>query len=163
MLKNIKHSRGCYQNDREGFVVAYEDPGSGGFDQRILMHTDRYWDVLGGVRDQDAIDLDLDREIFIDGIRYRILSIAQDPAGPAYNAAPNTFMQWIVTLDRKFESGPYIDLSASTPVLKPWNYAIGAQFVGAPFFFDLPTNLVWIGDHANVCLPYYPVTCSKPE
>lgn len=163
IVEEIKHSRGCYQNDREGFVVAYEDPGSGGFDQRILMHTDRYWDVLGGVRDQDAIDLDLDREIFIDGISYRILSIAQDPAGPAYNAAPNTFMQWIVTLDRKFESGPYIDPNASTPVLKPWNYAIGAQFVGAPFFFDLPTNLVWIGDHANACLPCYPVICPQPE
>lgn len=161
-IEEIKHSHGCFQQDREGHAEAYPDPVTGAFDSHVLVYTDRYWDPLlgaGGGIDGNAIALDLDHEIYIDGIAYRIVSIVPDPAGPPFSTAPGSAMQWIVGLDRRFESAPFIDPAAAPPLLKPYNYAVGARFVGAPFHFDLPTDLIWIGDQDNPCLPCYPIEC----
>ncbi|HEX8625480.1 MAG TPA: hypothetical protein VF782_10415 [Allosphingosinicella sp.] len=163
VVQEIKHSYDCFQQDREGHAEAYPDPVTGAFGSRIRVHTDRYWDPLAlpsGAVDVDAINLDLNHEIFIDGIAYRILSIAPDPAGPAWSPLPGTAMRWIVGLDRGFESDPFFDPEVRRPQLKPYNYAVGALFVGAPFHFDLPTDLIWIGDQGNPCLPCYPIECA---
>lgn len=163
VIEEIKHSHDCYQQDREGYAEAYPDPVTGAFDSRIRVYTDRYWDpavLPSGALDTNAMALDLNHEIFIDGIAYRIVSIAPDPLGPAYNPAPGTLMAWIIGLERKFESAPFIDPAATPPLLKPYNYAVGALFVGAPFHFDLPTDLIWIGDQGNACLPCYPIDCA---
>jgi hypothetical protein len=155
----IKHSHGCYQQDREGYAEAYPDPVDGSFDSRVRIFTDRYWSVLASGPDQDEINLDLDHQIFIDGVEYRIISISEDPASPAYSAATTSTMSWIVGLERKIEFAPFVDASATTPALKPYNYAVGAKYVGAPFHFELPTDLIWIGDQGNACLPCYPIDC----
>jgi hypothetical protein len=162
VIEEIKHSYGCHQQDREGYAEAYPDPVTGAFDSRIRVYADRYWDpavLPSGALDTNAMALDLNHEIFIDGIAYRIVSIAPDPTSPAYSATPGTLMTWIVGLERKFESAPFIDPAATPPLLKPYNYAVGALFVGAPFHFDLPTDLIWIGDQGNACLPCYPIDC----
>lgn len=164
VIDEIKQSRDCYQQDREGHAEAYDELGNGQFDSRVRIYTDRYWDILSGDSDQDAINLDLDRQIFIDGVEYRIVSLIEDPASPNYSAVPaDPPMQWIVGLDRALEFQPYIEPAAAKPVLKPYNYAVGAQYVGAPFHFDLPTDLIWIGDTGNPCLPCYPIECARDE
>ena len=161
VIDEIKHNYDCYQQDREGYAEAYRNPGSVTFDSRMKVFTDRYWDPVPtpGTIDQDAINLDLDRQIFIDGIEYRIVSIAADPNSAPYSTIPGSMRSWIFGLERKFESQPFIDPAATTPLLKPYNFAIGAKYVGAPFHFELPTDLIWIGDQSNACLPCYPIEC----
>jgi hypothetical protein len=56
-------------------------------------------------------------------------------------------MEWIITPEQVFEG-------KTDGVYK---HAIGAKYVGSPFFFVLPTNLVWIGDYDNKCLTCYPL------
>lgn len=163
VIDEIKHSHDCYQQDREGHAEAYDELVNGQFDSRVRIYTDRYWKIGHGV-DQDAINLDFDHQIFIDGIEYRIVSLIEEPSSPAYSAASGALpMQWIVGLDRALEFAPYIDPAAAKPALKPYNYAIGAKYVGAPFHFDLPTDLIWIGDVNNPCLPCYPIECVRDE
>jgi hypothetical protein len=62
-------------------------------------------------------------------------------------------MEWIITLERVFEG----------KIDGVYKHAIGAKYVGSPFYFELPTNLVWIGDYDNKCLPCYPLKPCKPE
>ncbi len=163
VIEEIKHARDCDQQDREGHAEAYRDPSTGSFDSRIRVYTDRYWNVDDNVVDYGAIGLDIDHEIFIDGSAYRIVGIEPDPASSAYDPAAETMMWWIVGLERKFGSKRYIDPDAASPLLKPYNYAVGAKYIGAPFHFDLPTDLIWIGDHDNLCLPCYPMECGPLE
>ncbi len=159
VIDEIKHSHDCYQQDREGYLEAYPNPGDGTFDSHVRVFTDRYWDVLGNAVDQDAINLDIDHQIYIDGIEYRIISIVPDAGSALYNPSPASTMSWIFGLERKVEFLPHVDATATMPILKPYNYAIGAKYVGAPFHFDLPTDLIWIGDQGNACLPFYPIDC----
>lgn len=158
IIDEIKHAHGCYQQDREGHVEAYPDPVTGQFDSRIKVFTDRYWDVGTGI-DQDEINLELDHQIYIDGIEYRIASLIPDPLSLPYNSSNPNQMSWIMGLDRKIEFAPHIDPDATPPLLKPYSWAVGAKYVGAPFHFDLPTDLIWIGDQGNACLPCYPIDC----
>jgi hypothetical protein len=146
VVEEIKHSYKCYQNDREGniFPIADEaDPLKGTMEVR-LKDTDLYWNVFTSSVDNHAIDLDKEREIFIDGIGYKIVNISPGHS-PPYD--PAGVSDWIILLDRVFES-------KTEGVYK---HAVGAKYVGAPFFFELPTNLVWIGDYDNKCLPCYPL------
>lgn len=159
VIEEIKHAHDCYQQDREGYVEAYLDLGGSGFDSHVRVFTDRYWDVGFGTIDQDAINLELDHQIYIDGIEYRIISLVPDPNSAPYSPMTSSTMSWVIGLDRKIEFEPYVDPAATTPLLKPYNYAIGAKYIGAPFHFDLPTDLIWIGDQGNACLPCYPITC----
>jgi hypothetical protein len=160
VVDEIKHARGCYQQDREGYIEAYPDLVTGLFDSQIKVFTDRYWDIgSGGGIDQDEINLELDHQIYIDGNEYRITSLVANPNSLAFNALIPNQMSWLMGLDRKIEFAPWIDPAATTPLLKPYNWAVGAKYVGAPFHFDLPTDLIWIGDQANACLPCYPIDC----
>jgi hypothetical protein len=149
VIEEIKHSYKCYQNDREGNVVAIADASDPlkTTSEVLLKGTDLYWDVILNVVDQDATDLDIEREIFIDGIGYKIIDIRLSPQSPPFDPTDPSSMEWIITLERVFEG-------TTAGVYK---HAIGAKYVGSPFFFELPTNLVWIGDYDNKCLPYYPL------
>lgn len=166
VIEEIKHSHGCYQQDREGYVEAYENPpGSGQFDSHIKVFTDRYWKIgPPSGYDQTAMNLEIDHQIYIDGVEYRIVSIAPDPLSPPYNPSKPNEMTWIMGLDRRIEFEPHVDPAAAKLEFKRYNWAVGAKYVGAPFHFDLPTDLIWIGDQDNACLPCYPIdcVCEKP-
>jgi hypothetical protein len=168
VLTEVKHQRDCYQNDREGIVTAIVDNIAGlPTSQILLSQTDRYWDSAISAYDYDAIDYDENREIFIDGIAYRIQQIASDPNSLAFDPlALGPTMQWIITLDRTFEGVGNNNSNPNGPVtLKEYAHAIGAEYVGAPFRWQEPTNLVWLGDgkdargNPSKCLPNYPVVC----
>ena len=149
VIEEIKHSYKCYQNDREGDVVPFADEAdpTKGTREVYLKGTDLYWNQFTGAVDSHALDLDKDREIFIEGIGYRIINIRLADGSPPYDPTSGSDMVWIVLLERAFEG-------KTDGVYK---HAIGAKYIGAPFFFELPTNLVWIGDHDNKNLPTYPV------
>jgi len=181
VVAEIKAQRDCYQNDREGMLyaminMAASTPNTPVLINRVILKgSDRYWDPLGNTLNQTAIDSDTNREIFIDGLRYRIVAINSkiDPALPAYyDAAAPTYdatassqtMWWDITLSRPLEAEVTVD-STTGEILPNFAYAIGAEYVGAPFRWQEPTNLVWLGDQfksdgtQSFCLPEYPVKC----
>ena len=144
LVTEIRHQRDCYQSDREGqidFTVTVSTPNVVG-----IHGSDRYWDVSNGIPDQTAISDDTDREIFIDCVAYRIVGIALSAISPTYTATTPNSMWWDATLDRPFKGD----------MTKMFRYSIGAKFIGAPFLFELPTELVWTGAHDD-CLPCYPL------
>ena len=143
MVQEIKHQQDCYLNDREGLVDT--NPPS---DIITIKGSDRYWDPVLAAVDPNAIAMDLDREIAIDTVVYRIVAIDLDPNSPPFDVLhPNT-MWWDVTLDRPYEGAQAIGLP----------YAVGAKFVGAPWIVTLPTDLIWLKND-TYCLPCYPLTC----
>lgn len=153
----LKHSYDCYQNDRDGVITAITrtDPTTNevlATDQVLLEGSNFYLDTLGNVSYQ-VIDLDRNHEIFINGVVYRLLDITQDPA----SSTPN--INWILTLDRVFESPMLVDASDPSSSLIKYKHAIGAKFIGDKFFFELPTDLIWLGDGKDNCLPEYPIDC----
>jgi hypothetical protein len=141
MAEEIKHQQDCYQNDREGRVET--NPPS---DIVVIQGSDRYWDPVLMAVDDNAIALDLDREIVIDTVIYRIVAIAPDPNSPGYDVLHPDSMWWDVTLDRPYEGA----------TAKGLPYAVGAKFVGAPWMVTIPTNLVWLKND-QYCLPCYPL------
>jgi hypothetical protein len=149
VIEEIKHSYKCYQNDREGNVVAIADVSdpSKAAKEVLLKGTDLYWNLFTASVDDDAIELDIEREIFIDGIGYKIIDIRLAPQSPPFHPSGAPSMEWIITLERLFEG----------KIDGVYKHAIGAKYVGSPFYFELPTNLVWIGDYDNKCLPCYPL------
>lgn len=161
IIEEIKHSYETYQNDREGFINSIVDTANNNTNQVLIIGSDRYWDEILSIVNQSTINLDLDYEIFIDGIAYRLINIQPDPNSPPYSPVSGSDMRWIVTLNRVFESEALADITSG--ILKNYNYAIGAKFIGAPFLFELPTNLIWVGDYDNICLPCYPIECVLEE
>lgn len=161
VIEEIKHSYDVYQNDREGVITSIVNASNNNANtsQVLITGSDRYWDILGATVDQNAINLDLNREIYIDGIAYCITDIKLDPSSPPFSPTAGSDMQWIVSLNRLFEGEAFADPTIG--VLKQYNYAIGAKYIGAPFLFELPTNLIWVGDHENKCLPCYPIECES--
>ncbi|PYS60774.1 MAG: hypothetical protein DMF74_17860 [Acidobacteria bacterium] len=141
MVQEIKHQQDCYQNDREG-VVERSPPSN----VVTIKGSDRYWDPILTTVNLDAIDMDLDREIVIDGVAYRIIDIDLDPNSPDFDLSQPNSMWWTVTLDRSYEG------SAATSL----HYAVGAKFIGAPWLVTTPTNLVWL-QNDTYCLPCYPL------
>jgi len=152
VVAELKHSKGCQQNDREGTVEATKDSN-----EIFVRGSNFYWipastPTGSGSVDDVVITLDLDREIYIHGIRYRIINI--EHVGP--NSDPLLGQDWKITLERAFEENTNSNLT----------HAIGAKFVGDPFYFELPTDLVWLGDmekdgRPNKCLPCsYPIECA---
>jgi len=133
VVSELKHSYGCRQNDRPGIVEA-----ANGDDYVIIRNSEFYWDPgtnsNSGQVDLSLMELDEDREIFINGKRYKIVEVQH--LGP--NAA-GTGQDWKVYLERSFE-----DITSLR-----YKHAVGAKHVGDPFFFELPTDLVWLGDMQN--------------
>lgn len=154
VIDELKRQRDCYQNDREGKAVGILDAAGDKTNQILISGTDRYWNAMAAPAKQDAsaINDDVGRQIWIDGVAYEIQDIAQ--------SAPGNTQDWIVTLDRPFEGEA--DLDQAGHVFPRHNYAVGAKIVGAPFRWEEPTNLVWLGDNFGDhkhCLPTYPVEC----
>jgi hypothetical protein len=143
MAQEIKHQQDCYLSDREGQIDT--NPPSNAV---TVKGSDRYWDPVLAAVDPDAVAMDLDREIAIDAVVYRIVAIAPDPNSPNFDALQPNSMWWTVTLDRPYESA----------VANGLPYAVGAKFVGAPWMVTMPTNLIWLKNDTN-CLPCYPLTC----
>lgn len=156
LITEILHSKNCFQTERDGRVTGIFDQTQSlpaMTNQVLLTGSDAYRDVNGTV-DSGAIDADLNRYIYVDGKRYVIADIVPDPAA---NPPSSTQDSWIITLDRVFEGAATLDQSNSVFPSHP--FAVGALLVGAPFAWTEPTNLVWIGDTENECLPCYPVEC----
>lgn len=168
-IQEVKWSHDCYQNDREGMVHGYAPLGSTATTTRKLkiIGTNRYWNVSTGAQDAAAIADDVDRQIFIDAIAYRIqdIELAIELSDPTYSVSGDK-LNWIVTLERDFEGEFPPNTNGD---IREYNYAIGAEFIGAPFRWEEPTNLVWLGNTTredgngklvpNLCLPDYPVKC----
>lgn len=143
MVEEIKHQQDCYLNDREGGVDT--NPPS---NVVTIKGSDRYWDPVSGAVDPNAIAADLNREISIATVIYRIVAIALDPSSPSYDPLHPDSMWWDVTLDRAYEGAAATGLP----------YAVGAKYVGAPWIVTVPTDLIWLKND-TYCLPCYPVTC----
>jgi hypothetical protein len=167
-IQEVKWSHDCYQNDREGMLTGYLPTGSTSTTTRKvkIIGTNRYWKLTGGL-DVPARDDDIGRQIFIGAISYRIQAIVQ--ASDTQDPIDTTLgqkMNWIVTLERDFE-GEFIPDDNGD--IREYKYAVGAEFIGAPFRWEEPTNLVWLGNTTkidgngnevrNLCLPDYPVKC----
>lgn len=142
MVQEIKHQQDCYLNDREGRIDT-KPPSN----IVTIKGSDRYWDPwwLGDV-DLNAIALDLDREIVIETVVYRIVAITRDPGSPNFDVLRPNSMWWRVTLDRPYEGAKATGLP----------YAVGVKFVGAPWMVTVPTNLIWLKND-KYCLPCYPL------
>jgi hypothetical protein len=152
LVTEIAHSKNCFQTEREGRIEGIFDAGALTH-QVLLTGTDAYWDYSFGSVDSAKINADKNRYIYIDGEKYVIANIEPDP-----NAMANPQTQWIITLDRIFEGAATLDSTTNT-VFPNHAFAIGALLVGAPFTWVEWTNMVWIGDQENKCLPCYPVKC----
>lgn len=141
MVEEIKHQQDCFQNDREGTVET--SPPS---DLITIKGSDRYWDPVLASVDPGAVAKDLNREIVIDAVVYRITDIDLAAGSPPFDPLQPDSMWWSVRLDRPYAGAA----AAGLP------YAVGAAFVGAPWFVTVPTNLVWLKNEDN-CLPCYPL------
>jgi hypothetical protein len=159
VVQELKWSRDCYQNDREGMVIGVLDPiTSVKTNEVIIKGTNRYWHMLSGAPDISAISEDIGRQIFIDGIAYVIQSISQ--ASPAPSIA-NPLMNWRVKLERVFEGAVNVNPTDNS-IFPQYPFAVGAEVIGSPFQWEEPTGLVWLGDYEGDhkdCLPTYPIEC----
>lgn len=105
--------------------------------------------------DKDKIEIDINREITVNCLTYRIVGIEE------FDPAKHTIK---FTLDRDLEvdcccSGngkEFDDIYLGKKL--PW--ATGAEFVGAPWKFKVPTSLTWLREEGG-CLPCYPIECKS--
>lgn len=142
MAQEIKEQKGVFYSDREGFLEAKD-----GKDIVNLTGSSFYWNFTTNSIDQLKIDNDIDREIIIDCITYRIVSIVQG----------TTVDEWDIQLERNYET----TFDTSNPKNIKWS--TGALFVGAEFLITVPTNLVYLknkkvdGEYVTEdCLPCFP-------
>jgi hypothetical protein len=148
MAQEIREQKNNYYADREGRLDV-----TNGSDVVTLNESDWYWmydnpfvqpPVVAGV-DPLKVEADIDREIIIDCVVYRIVSIEPNP-----NVSTHT--SWLITLDRGYEGKTAQKLLWST----------GATYVGAPWEFLTPTTLTFLRDKSP-CLPCYPLKECKEE
>jgi len=105
-----------------------------------------YWDTYSNAPNDLNLAADIDREIIIDCKAYRITAIEErTPADPNHTT-------WTITLDRNYEGADFMSLKWST----------GALYIGAPWEYTTPTQLVWLRGKAK-CLPCLPIKCEEPE
>lgn len=159
IYQEIKEDKDNFYTDREGLVVVVK-----GQSEITLKNTDYYWNTGSPAipatstspsvpavlphSDQDKVNADINREIFIDCVQYKIMSIIED-------SSDTTHKTWKITLERAYER----DTTSPNPDTFPWS--TGAVFVGAPWEFRVPTRLVWLREKGG-CLPCYPIICPEP-
>lgn len=143
MAQEIKEQKGVFNADREGVLEVTD-----GSDIVKLTGSSFYWDFGSNSVNQLKIDNDIDREIFIDCVTYRIVSITQ--SGTATN-------EWDIQLERNYET------TFDTTTTNNIKWSTGAVFVGAEFLITVPTNLVYLknkkvdGEYVTEdCLPCFP-------
>jgi hypothetical protein len=143
IYQEIKEDKDNFNTDRQGKLDVVK-----GAITVTLNGSDWYWNdgdpsafppILPNT-DGNKTAADIDRELFIDCKRYRIVDIQ-------LLNAPDS---WTITLDRPYEGTTASNL--------PWS--TGATFVGAPWEFNVPTRLVWLRQKGR-CLPCYPIKCDE--
>lgn len=132
MIQEIKEARQGDYSDREGNIK----PESTNL--VVLTNSTYYWDIINNDLHLLNIRNDLNREIVIDSIVYRIIDIIQKD--PSDNSV------WKIILDRPFESRPD----------RVYTHSVGAYFVGSPWEVTIPTKLVYLRNN-NDRLPCYPL------
>jgi len=155
IVQELKESKDNFNADRDGCVEW--DGNDTAQSKLILSGNDDYYteqldangDPTGVFEfDQAKADIDIDREITIECFTYRIADI-EDQNGSL-----------TVTLDRKLEvpcgKRTFEDIYQNRCL--PWS--TGALYVGAPWSYDLPTSLIWLGANSR-CLPCYPIECEE--
>ncbi|TMJ04918.1 MAG: hypothetical protein E6G97_05320 [Alphaproteobacteria bacterium] len=144
LIDEIKHQQDCYFNDREGLIDT--NPPS---DIVTIKGSDRYWDALQGTLDNNAIAADLKREISFGGDIYQIVAITLNANSPPFDLLNPDQMWWDLTIKPAPAGAPATGLP----------YAVGGQFIGAPWRSRVPTSFVWLVND-TYCLPCYPITCT---
>lgn len=141
MAQEIKEQKGVFYADREGVLEV-----TNGSSEVILTNSSYYWDFSEDAIDELKIANDIDREIILDCVTYRIVDIQESDISLTHEA-------WEISIERVYEGATQTNLKWST----------GAVFVGAEFLIKVPTNLVYLKnkkvDGAYVtedCLPCFP-------
>ncbi|MBA4318023.1 MAG: hypothetical protein C0412_06460 [Flavobacterium sp.] len=133
IMQEIKEQKQCLYTDRDGFLSVLN-----GSNTVILNNSGYYWDYLLSQPDQLMIDNDINREIVIDCLIYRIIKIVQRNNNPE---------EWEITIERPYEGTDNSNVK----------YQVGALFVGASWEVKTPTNLVYLRNKKDL-LPSYPLT-----
>lgn len=134
LAQEMKEQRGNYYTDRLGTLDVTQASNV-----LTLNNNTDYWDFIGNVVNTVAINADLDREIIIDFVIYRIVGIVE-------NTSVTNHTSWFITLDRNFTGATATNLMWST----------GAVYIGSPWEYTTPTNLVFLRPQSS-CLPCYPL------
>jgi hypothetical protein len=141
IAQEIKEQKGVFYADREGELQVWNNQ-----DVLTLINSAYYWDYSTGAINQLNIDNDIDREIILDCVTYRIVDIEEDTTDVSHET-------WKITIERAYEGADQSNLKWST----------GALFVGAEFLITVPTNLVYLknkkldGEYVTEdCLPCFP-------
>lgn len=149
IYQEIKESKDNFNTDRTGYLT-----WDNGFtpalakDEILLKGNDDYYDTTSPFAfNQTEADKDKDREIFIDCIRYRIVSI-QEINGEV-----------VIKLDRELEHKDQADFDKRY-LNKNIPWSTGALFIGAPWTYVVPTSLTWLKEKGG-CLPCYPINCEE--
>lgn len=145
IAQEIKEQFQNFNTEREGTIDVTK-----GDNFVILNGSDYYWNV--SLLDNDStndvnINNDIDREILLDFVTYRIVAIE-----PNFPLTSTTHNSWKITLERKYEGNTATNLKWST----------GAIYIGAPWEFVTPTNLVFLRNKSK-CLPCYPLEECKEQ
>lgn len=137
LAQEVKEQFRNFNSEREGLI----DTMSPANVNKVLLHGNQdYWNTTSNLVNQNAIDADINREILIDFVTYRIVAINETvPASTIHDT-------WEITLDRDYEKAVASNLQWST----------GSIYVGAPWEFVTPTNLVFLRNKSK-CLPCYPL------
>ncbi|WKD86621.1 hypothetical protein KCTC32516_01997 [Polaribacter huanghezhanensis] len=160
--QEIKESKNNYNADRKGHIKW--DTSLRKDEIKLFDNLDYYsedFDPITGNSlgtysfDPDKAKIDLNREININCVTYRIVSIDEVDA-------TNDVVKF--TLDRDLEidcccggNGKEFDEIYDEREL-PWS--TGAIFIGAPWKYTVPTSLTWLREEGG-CLPCYPIKCEE--
>lgn len=148
IIQEIKEDKENFNTEREGLLKVTEgDPIA------KLINSDYYWNIGNPTAippilphvDLDRIEADLNREVFIDCVQYKIMSISED-------TSDTTHKTWNFILERPFEGDKSLPNDTYT---FPWS--TGSVFIGAPWEFRVPTKLVWMRTSGNDLPKQYPV------
>ncbi|WP_452225796.1 hypothetical protein [Lacinutrix cladophorae] len=161
--QEIKESKDNFNADRLGYLTWDTDIDNTLEKNEILLidNLDYFTEDVDPVTenglgtysfDKDKIEVDINREISINCITYRIIDIKYDDTTDS--------LKFI--LDRELEmdcccggKGKEFD---DTYVKKEIPWSTGAEFIGAPWLFKVPTSLTWLREEGG-CLPCYPIEC----
>ncbi len=153
IIQEIKEDKENFNTQRDGYVVWSGSLGRR--DQLVLYGNDDYFvdeiDPNTQLPTGNTIfdpSTDINREITIECVTYRILAIEEING------------EIVMTLDRDLEeicSKSFEALYENRHL--PWS--IGALFVGSAWKYKVPTSLVWLREESR-CLPCsYPIKCEE--
>ena len=161
--QEIKESKDNFNADRKGHLTWDDSIDTNLSKNEILLidNLDYFTEDVDPVSgnglgtytfDKYQIDVDINSEITINCITYRIIDIQ-------YNSTIDT-IKFVLDRDLEIdcccsENGKEFDDIYNKKHI-PWS--TGAEFVGAPWKFKVPTSLTWLREEGG-CLPCYPIKC----